>query len=41
MEAFEYLYVGRGCGSPQLYYVGSDWFEYSFIREEFVVYREF
>jgi hypothetical protein len=26
---------------PELYSVGPDWFEYSFIDEEFVVYREF
>jgi hypothetical protein len=49
MEAFKYIYVGCGCGSPELYSVGSsdlysvgpDWFEYSFVDEEFVVYREF
>jgi hypothetical protein len=39
MEAYEYFYAGRGCGSPELYYVGPDWFEYSFVNEEFVVYR--
>jgi hypothetical protein len=26
---------------PQLYSVGPDWFEYGFVDEEFVVYREF
>jgi hypothetical protein len=35
------LYVGRGCGSPELYSVGPDWFESSFVDEEFVVYRGF
>jgi hypothetical protein len=40
-EAFEYFYVGHGCGSPELYSVGPDWLEYSFVDEEFVVYREF
>jgi hypothetical protein len=40
LEAFNYyLYVGRGCGSPGLYSVGPNWFEYSFVDEEFVVYR--
>jgi hypothetical protein len=41
LEAFEYFHVGRGCGSPELYDVGQDWFEYSFVDEAFVVYREF
>jgi hypothetical protein len=41
LEAFEYFYVGRGCGSPELYSVGPDWFECSFVDEESVVYREF
>jgi hypothetical protein len=41
LEAFEYFYVGRGCSSPELYSVGPDWFQYSFVDEEFVVYREF
>jgi hypothetical protein len=41
LEAFKYFYVGRGCGSPELYSVCPDWFEYSFVDEEFVVYREF
>jgi hypothetical protein len=41
LEVFEYFYVERGCGSPELYFVGTDWFECSFIDEEFVVYREF
>jgi hypothetical protein len=27
LEKFEYIYVGRGCGSPELYSVGQDWFE--------------
>jgi hypothetical protein len=40
LEAFEYFYVRRGCGSPELYSVGPDWFEYSFVDEEFVVCRE-
>jgi hypothetical protein len=38
-EALEYFYVG--CGSPELYSIGPDWFEYRFVDEEFVVYREF
>jgi hypothetical protein len=37
LEAFEYFYAGRGCGSPELYSVGPDWF----VDEEFVVCREF
>jgi hypothetical protein len=41
LEAFEYFYIGRGCGSPELYSVGPDWFQYSFVDEKFVVYREF
>jgi hypothetical protein len=41
VEVFEDFYVGCGCGSPELYSVGRDWFEYSFIDEEFVVCREF
>jgi hypothetical protein len=41
LEAFEYFYVGRGCGSSELYSGGPDWFEYSFVEEEFVVYGEF
>jgi hypothetical protein len=41
LEAFEYFYVASGCCSPELYSVGLDWFEYSFVDEEFVVYREF
>jgi hypothetical protein len=41
LEAFEDFYVRRGCGSTELYSVGPDWFEYSFVDEEFVVYREF
>jgi hypothetical protein len=36
---FEYFYVGLGCGSPELYSIGPDWFEFSFVDEEFVVYR--
>jgi hypothetical protein len=39
LEAFECFYVGRGFGSPELYSVGPDWFEHSFVDEEFVVYR--
>jgi hypothetical protein len=35
------FYVGRGCGSPEFYIVGSDWFEYSFVDEEFDVCRQF
>jgi hypothetical protein len=27
LGAFEYYYVGRGCGSPKLYSVGPDSFE--------------
>jgi hypothetical protein len=34
LEAFEYFYVGLGCGSPELYCVGPDWFQYSFVDEE-------
>jgi hypothetical protein len=41
LEAFEDFYVGRGCGSPELYSVSPDWFEYSFVDEEFVVCGEF
>jgi hypothetical protein len=41
LEAFEYFYVGRGCCSPESYSVSPDLFEYSFVDEEFVVYREF
>jgi hypothetical protein len=41
LEMSEYFYVGRGCGSQELYSVGPDWFKYSFIDEKFVVYREF
>jgi hypothetical protein len=41
LEAFEYFYVERECGSPELYCVGPDWFEYSLVDEEFVIYREF
>jgi hypothetical protein len=41
LEAFEYFYFGRGCGSPEMYSVGSDWFQYNFVDKEFVVYREF
>jgi hypothetical protein len=41
LEAFQHFYIGRGCGPPELYSVGPDWFEYSFVDEEFVVYREF
>jgi hypothetical protein len=41
LGAFKYFYVGLGCGSPELYSVGPNWFEYSFVDEEFVVYREF
>jgi hypothetical protein len=41
LEAFDYFYVGRGCVSPELCSVGPDWFEYSFVGEEFVIYREF
>jgi hypothetical protein len=32
LEAFEYFYVGCGCGSPELYSVGPNWFEYTFCR---------
>jgi hypothetical protein len=32
------FYVGLGCGSPELYSLGPDWFEYSFVDEEFFVY---
>jgi hypothetical protein len=32
LEAFEYFYVGSGCDSPELYFVGPDWFEYSFVE---------
>jgi hypothetical protein len=39
LEALEYFYVGRGCGSPELYSVGPDWFEYSFVDDECFVYR--
>jgi hypothetical protein len=39
LEAFEYFYVGRGCGFPELYSVGPDWFQYSFVDED--VYRVF
>jgi hypothetical protein len=38
---FEYFYVGRGCGSPDLYSIGPDWFEYNVVDEEFVVYGQF
>jgi hypothetical protein len=41
LEALEYFYVGCGCGSPELYSIGTDWFEYSFVDEEFVVCTEF
>jgi hypothetical protein len=41
LQAFEYFYVGRGCGSPEFYSVGPDWFQYNFVDEEFVVYRVF
>jgi hypothetical protein len=41
LEALEYFYVRRGCGSPEVYSVGPDWFKYNFVDEEFVVYREF
>jgi hypothetical protein len=41
LEAFKYFYVGHGCGSPELYSLGPDWFEYSFVDEEFVACREF
>jgi hypothetical protein len=41
LEAFEYFYVGRGCGSLEFYFVGPDWFEYGFVDEEYVVYGEF
>jgi hypothetical protein len=41
LEASGYFYVGRGCGSPELYSVGPDRFEYNYVDEEFVVYREF
>jgi hypothetical protein len=37
LEVFEYFYVGRGCDSPELFSIGPDWFEYSFVDEEFVV----
>jgi hypothetical protein len=40
MEALEYVYVGRGCGFPELYSVGPKWFEYSLV-DKFVVYRVF
>jgi hypothetical protein len=42
LEAFQYFYeyIGCACGSPELYSVGPDWFEYSFVDVEFVVYRE-
>jgi hypothetical protein len=30
------FYVERACASPGLYSVGPDWFEYSFVDEEFV-----
>jgi hypothetical protein len=42
LEVFQYfnVYVGRGCGSEELYSVGPDWFDYSFVDEEFVVCRE-
>jgi hypothetical protein len=33
-ETFEYFSVGRGCGSPELYSVGPDCFEYCFVDEE-------
>jgi hypothetical protein len=41
LEALEYFYVGRECSSPELYSVGPDWLEYSFVDEEFVVCAEF
>jgi hypothetical protein len=40
LEAFEFFYVGRGCGCPELYSVRPDWFQYSFVNEGFVVCRE-
>jgi hypothetical protein len=41
LEVFKYFYVGCGCSSPELYSIGTDWFEYNFVDEEFVVYIEF
>jgi hypothetical protein len=40
LETFEYFYVGRGCGSPELYSVGPVWFEYSLVNKKSVVYRD-
>jgi hypothetical protein len=37
VKAFEDFYVGRGCGSPELYSVGPDWF----VDEEFLVTESF
>jgi hypothetical protein len=41
LEAFEDFYIGHGCGSQEFYSIGSNWFEYSFVDEEFVICREF
>jgi hypothetical protein len=41
LEAFEYFYVGSGCGSRELYSIGPDSFQYSFVDEEFVVHSDF
>jgi hypothetical protein len=39
LETFENFYVacGCGCGSPELYSVGPDWYEYSFVDEELFI----
>jgi hypothetical protein len=41
LEAFAYFYAGRGCGSPELYSVGPDWFEYSFVDEDLLFIKSF
>jgi hypothetical protein len=37
LEVFKDFYVGHACGSPELYSIDPDWFEYSFVDEKFVV----
>jgi hypothetical protein len=40
LEGFEDFYVGRGCCSPELYSIGPDVFEHTFVDKECVVCRE-
>jgi hypothetical protein len=41
LETSKNVYVGSGSRTPVLYSISPDWFEYCFIYEKSVAYREF